>query len=240
MLTRPLVTASLLLLVTGCAPAIVAGGAGVVSSATSERGLGGTVDDIGIKAGIQKRWFEKDADLVKRLDLNVQEGRVLITGIARTPEQKLMASQVAWEAQGVKEVINEATLDGSMTFSSYSKDTWITTKLRTFLTFDGDIAGRNYTIETVNSVVYLMGYARSQAELNRVTTHASTISGVQKVVSYVRVGNEPVGSAAASGSASSYDGGNSTGAPSTVSGGTVVPRGGPVLMEPISTTTPAQ
>lgn len=227
MLIRTTAALSVLLLATACAPAIVAGGAGTVAAVTSERGLGGTFDDIGIKTGIQKRWFEKDADLVKRLDLTVQEGRVLITGIARDPQQKLLASQVAWEAEGVREVINEAKLDGNMTFSSYSKDTWITTKLRTFLTFDGDVAGRNYTIETVNNVVYLMGYARSQDELNRVTNHASSISGVEKVVSYVRVGNEanmPVSST----TSSSVD--NS----STATGGAAAPaRSGPIMMEPI-------
>ncbi len=217
-----------LLATTACAPAIVAGGAGAVAATTSERGLGGTFDDIGIKAGIQKRWFEKDADLVKRLDLVVQEGRVLITGIARTPEQKLMASQIAWEAQGVREVINETTLDGSVTFSSYTKDTWITTKLRTLMTFDGDVAGRNYTIETVNGVVYLMGYARSQDELNRVTTHASGIDGVQKVVSYVRVGNQ----ANASVANSTGDDNDNSYAPDNT-GYTAPARSGPIMMEPI-------
>ena len=215
---------SLVLLATGCAPAIIAGGAGAVAATTSERGLGGTFDDIGIKTGIQKRWFDADADLVKRLDLNVQEGRVLITGIARTPEQKLMASQIAWQAEGVREVINEASLDGSITFASYSKDTWITTKLRTFMTFDGDVAGRNYTIETINGIVYLMGYARSQDELNRVTQHASNIDGVNKVVSYVRVGNEANVPAAATQPADTS---------SINSGSAAPPRGGAITMEPI-------
>lgn len=226
-MTRTAIALSLVLLTSGCAPAIVAGGAGAVAATTSERGLGGTFDDIGIKTGIQKRWFAKDADMVKRFDLTVQEGRVLITGIARDPQQKMTASQVAWEAAGVKEVINEATLDGSMTFSSYSKDTWITTKLRTFMTFDGDIAGRNYTIETVSGVVYLMGYARSQEELTRVTTHASTIDGVQKVVSYVRVGDQAAASTDTTSGDSSYI------SSSGPSGGSAAPQGGPVTMQPI-------
>lgn len=220
---------ALVLLASGCVPAIVAGGAGTVAATTSERGLGGTFDDIGIKAGIQKRWFSADADMVKRFDLTVQEGRVLITGIARTPEQKLQASQIAWEAEGVKEVINNATLDGSMTFSSYSQDTWITTKLRTLMTFDGDVAGRNYTIETVNGVVYLMGYARSQDELNRVTNHASNISGVQKVVSYVRVGNE----ANLPTPANSSDSTTSPTSDSAPTNGTPAPQSGPITMQPI-------
>ncbi len=182
------------LLVTGCVPAaIVGGGAYAVSEGTSERGLGGAFTDTEIRLDINKKWWNSDADISKRLSLTVTEGRVLITGVARNLEQKMMASKLAWEVKGVKEVINEATADSTtMTTGSYAKDTWITTKLRSIMLFDGDVAGRNYTIETVNGVVYLMGYARNQTELDRVTNHASTLSGVQRVVSYVRVGNEPV------------------------------------------------
>lgn len=194
MLNRRLVPAALVLLsLSACAPAIV-GGAGVgVVQATSERGIGGFFTDTAIQGRINKHWFDSDADISKRLDLTVNEGRVLITGQARDQEQKLNATRLCWEVDGVKEVINEASVEGSTTISTYAKDLWITTKLRTFMLFDGDIAGRNYTIDTVKKVVYLMGYARNQQELDRVTTQASTIDGVERVVSYARVGTEPSG-----------------------------------------------
>ncbi len=194
MLTRRLAPAALILLsLSACAPAIV-GGAGVgVVQATSERGIGGFFTDTAIQGRINKHWFDSDADISKRLDLTVNEGRVLITGQARDQEQKLNATRLCWEVDGVKEVINEASVEGSTTISTYAKDLWITTKLRTFMLFDGDIAGRNYTIDTVKKVVYLMGYARNQQELDRVTTHASTVDGVERVVSYARVGTEPSG-----------------------------------------------
>lgn len=194
MLTRRFAPAALILLsLSACAPAIV-GGAGVgVVQATSERGIGGFFTDTAIQGRINKHWFDSDADISKRLDLTVNEGRVLITGQARDQEQKLNATRLCWEVDGVKEVINEASVEGSTTISTYAKDLWITTKLRTFMLFDGDIAGRNYTIDTVKKVVYLMGYARNQQELDRVTTHASTVDGVERVVSYARVGTEPSG-----------------------------------------------
>jgi osmotically-inducible protein OsmY len=185
-----LATTALLLTLTGCVPAILGGGAYTVSKATSARGLGGTVSDIQVQGAINKLWWDNDADLMKRLDLVVQEGRVLITGNARDTEQKLAASRLAWQATGVQEVINEATVANKTTLTDEAKDTWIATKLRTIMTFDTHVAGRNYTIQPVNGIVYLMGYARNQTELDRVTTHARTLNGVQKVVSYVRVGNE--------------------------------------------------
>jgi osmotically-inducible protein OsmY len=192
-----------LLVCSGCVPAVIGGGAYTVKSATSERGLGGTLSDLDIQTSINKRWWDHDADMNKRFDLTVTEGRVLITGQARDQEQKLAASRLTWEVPGVKEVINEAEVQGSTTIASFSKDLWITSKLRTLLTFDRDVAGRNYTIDTVKSVVYLMGSARSQDELNRVTNHASNIDGVQRVVSYVRMAGEPLPAGVFSGNSGS-------------------------------------
>jgi len=188
--TLPLIVA--LLGTTGCVPVLIGGGAYAISKATSHRGIGGTVSDTQIQSSINKLWWDADADMIKRLDLVVQEGRVLITGQARDEDQKMKASELAWQAEGVQEVVNEASAEGSTTFGDGAKDTWISTQLRTLLTVDTDVAGRNYTIQTVHGVVYLMGYARNQTELDRVTNHASNVTGVQKVVSYVRVGDQPV------------------------------------------------
>lgn len=191
-LSHAAIPAALILVsLSGCVPAVVGGAGYGVVEATSERGIGGFFTDTAIQGRINKRWFDSDADISKRLDMTVNEGRVLITGQARDAEQKMNASRLCWEVEGVKEVLNEASVEGSTTAGTYAHDLWITTKLRTYMTFDGDIAGRNYTIDTVKNVVYLMGYARNQQELNRVTTHASTIDGVERVVSYARVGTEP-------------------------------------------------
>src|SRR5690606_5857668 len=66
------------------------------------------------------------------------------------------------------------------------------TKLRTALTFDSEVQSVNYSIDTVEGIVYLLGVAQNQAELNRVTEVARTISDVKQVVSYVRILGEAV------------------------------------------------
>ncbi len=45
----------------------------------------------------------------------------------------------------------------------------------------------NYTITTVKGVVYIIGTARSKAELDRVVDRARNIGDVKRVVSYVRI-----------------------------------------------------
>ena len=91
----------------------------------------------------------------------------------------------AWQINGVHEVFNELQVTDRGGVSDYLTDARIATQLRFKLMRDGDIASINYTIEAINKIVYLIGIAQSQQELERVTGHARTISGVSKVVSYV-------------------------------------------------------
>jgi hypothetical protein len=67
-----------------------------------------------------------------------------------------------------------------------TKDTWITSEVKSKLVFS-NVRSVNYTIETSNGSVYLIGSARSQAELDHATDLARNIGGVKRVVSYVEV-----------------------------------------------------
>ena len=53
--------------------------------------------------------------------------------------------------------------------------------------FASQVRSVNYTIDTVNGSVYLIGSARTQAELDRVTEAARNVPDVKRVVSYVEI-----------------------------------------------------
>ena len=55
------------------------------------------------------------------------------------------------------------------------------------ITLDKQIKAVNYSIETVNGTVYVMGIAQSQAEVDRIRNHARQLSYVRRVVNYVRI-----------------------------------------------------
>jgi len=175
------------LMMGGCAPLIVGGAATTaVVAASQPRGLGGAISDAEIQAQINHFWFQHDMDMQSRLSTNVNQGTVLLTGRAKDPEMRLDAVRLAWQANGVKEIINEIVVDDGSTLTDSARDTWISTQLGTKLMFDRDISSINYSIETVNGVIYLMGNARDPAELERVTGHARSLPYVKRVVSYVR------------------------------------------------------
>ncbi|AWK89312.1 BON domain-containing protein (plasmid) [Azospirillum thermophilum] len=171
----------------GCAPLVIGGAAGTAVVASEHRGLKGFASDTDIRAQINHLWLQHSLSLANRIGLTVDHGRVLLTGRAADAQMRLDAVRLAWQADGVKEVINEIQVDNESGILDSARDTWISTQLRTKITFDGDIHSQNYSIDTINGVVYLMGTATTQDEMDRVVQHARSVPNVQRVVNYVRL-----------------------------------------------------
>jgi osmotically-inducible protein OsmY len=178
-----------LLATTACTPVglAVGTGAAVGTAAGREGGIGQTMTDKRIHLYINDAWFKQSTDMFRKLNLNVTEGRVLITGVVQDQQTRLDAVRLAWQAPGVKQVINEIKVENSEGISGYTRDTWIGTQLRSRIMFDKYVESINYSNEVVGGVVYMMGVAQSQEELNRVINHARSIRYVKEVVSYVRL-----------------------------------------------------
>ena len=192
--TRVLRLAALLAALAGltpsaCAPIAIAAGAGaaVGVAVAQEKGVSAAADDVRIRAEINGLWLETDEDLLHDVELQVQERRVLLTGSVEDPELRLKAVRLCWQVDGVKEVINEIEISDKSGFANYSRDAQISTELRSTMLVDQDIRSINYSIETVNQTIFLMGVARSQDELDRVIDHARNIEYVRRVRNYVRV-----------------------------------------------------
>jgi osmotically-inducible protein OsmY len=117
----------------------------------------------------------------------VHEGRVLLTGTAPKPEDRIDAVRHAWKVNGVQSVINEISVEDDSGVLDLARDKWVSAQLRLKITFDGKIKAINYAIDTVNGTVYLMGVAQNEQELALVRNHARNIEYVRRVVSHVRI-----------------------------------------------------
>jgi osmotically-inducible protein OsmY len=173
----------------GCVAPVVGGAAGgtVAVKATEQRGFAAAISDAEIHSKISELWFNTDGDLYSRINLTVDQGRVLLTGRAANAEQRLTAVRLAKAVSGVQEVINEIIIESQDTLTDNAQDGWIGTQLRAALVLDDAVHSSNYGIDVVNGVVYLMGTAQNQSELERVIGHAKALAHVQGVISHVRV-----------------------------------------------------
>ncbi len=186
---RSIAAAALLLLATalsGCVGLAVGAGATAGTAAMQERGLGGAIDDTVIQTKITSAYFANDVKF-KLISVKVHEGRVLLTGTAPKPEDRVEAVRHAWKVKGVKSVINEIAVQDDSGILDLARDKWVTAQLRLKITFDGKIKAINYAIDTVNGTVFLMGIAQNEEELALVRNHARSIDYVRRVISHVRV-----------------------------------------------------
>jgi osmotically-inducible protein OsmY len=195
-MTNPKFIAALLLSVVAlnaCAAPIIAAGAvggSAGAASTHSGGLGQTFSDSGISNGIHDAWFNENRNMFDKLQYEVFEGRVMIVGSVQNAGYRDTAIRLAWQVPGVRQVINEIRVEPSGGITGYTKDSWIGTQFKTRLVTDGDISSNNYESITNNGVIYILGVARDQEELNLVLNHARNISYVKDVVSYVRLNGQ--------------------------------------------------
>lgn len=180
------------ILLSSCIPVFLAGaGTGGVIAA-QERTPGGAVDDTGTRLAINNQFIQKDSgDIFRNVTIKVTEGRVMLTGDVDKPESRVDAAELAWKVKGVREVINEIQVNDQTGVLDYAKDSWIANQIRTKFILEKNFHSVNYNVEVVNGVVYLLGIAQDQEELDKATYIASTTGNVQKVVSHVVLKDDP-------------------------------------------------
>lgn len=149
--------------------------------------VGGTVDDFALKANVETALAEADPQMLAAPNVTVYAGRALLTGTAPTPQLKARLEQAAGQASGVQAVYDEIEVAPPQSPWSSAQDAWITSQVRSDLVFNRGVRWVNYSIETVDRSVYLIGSAGSPAELDTATNLARYVPGVKRVVSFVEI-----------------------------------------------------
>ena len=176
-----------------CTPmgAVVGAGAAVGVAGAQERDIPEAISDTKIRLAINRLLLTDRADIYLDVHLQVLEGRVLLSGTVPGAQARVDAVRLAWQADGVREVINEMEVEDRDSFTDYARDRWIEARLRGKLLADREVGSLNFSIEAVNRSVYLMGIARSPDERDRVVGHAKNVAYVRRVVSYIVLKDDP-------------------------------------------------
>jgi len=172
--------------VTGCAVTT----AGVKKG--DERNFARSVNDVSAGRAIKARMTRAyDFDLNK-VDVEVAEGIAVLTGSVPGNEDRIEAERIAWSGPHIVQVGNEIQLNSKKGIIRGSKDSVLGARIKSRLIAEKNVKARNVNIETHNGVVYLMGVARDQSELERIAYIASTTDGTKEVVSYIKIAGQPV------------------------------------------------
>jgi osmotically-inducible protein OsmY len=143
--------------------------------------------DQTVQANIQALWQKSSPSLVDELTLQISDGVVTVAGGVESEPARITALQDIWNAEGVREVVNEIRVTNPANSKLLAKDNGTAVKLRTRLTFDQSITSVDYSIEVTGNTVYLMGRAQSADELGRVISYANSMPGIENVISDVKI-----------------------------------------------------
>ncbi|MCC8416443.1 MAG: BON domain-containing protein [Rickettsia endosymbiont of Gnoriste bilineata] len=178
-------------ILTGCFPAIFTATTSSTIAAAKDQSISETIDDIKISTKIKASFMKNNfRELYTKIKVEVEHGRVLLTGTIDKKEEALKAVELVWDITGVSEVINELIIDKKsdhFDLVQYTKDAIITSQIKARTFIKRDIKWVNYTIVTVNNIVYIFGLARSEEELEMVTSIASQINGVERVICHIKM-----------------------------------------------------
>ena len=156
-----------------------------------ERPFSKAVDDFNTRTELNARLLAEDPEMFTNVSTSVIEGRVHLSGNVLNDEQRRKATELAWSTPNVTEVVNDIEVTDRTGLVDMARDRWISTKVRARILSDTSIHDVNYTIDTQNRVVFILGIAQNRSELDRVIAHARTVDGVERVVNYAVLKNDP-------------------------------------------------
>jgi osmotically-inducible protein OsmY len=162
-----------------------------VALTTQERTFSSAVDDFNTRTELNGRLLAESASLFSNVSTTVIEGRVHLSGTVPNNQQRIAAARIAWATPNVREVVNDLEVAEDGGIGDIARDRWISAQVRSRILTDSSIKDINYTIDTQNKVVYVLGIAQSQRELDRVLNHARSVAEVRRVVNYALLKDDP-------------------------------------------------
>ena len=185
------ISLSFMLILTTCSIPVATGVASkAVTVSNSDRSIGEYVDDVLIKAILKNSYFDQSEKIFFNVDVEVSQGRVLLTGTVDNIDLRIEATRIAWGVKGVQTVINEIQISESDNILNFADDLVISTKVYAKLMLDEEVNSLNYNIETVNKVVYIIGISSSSDEKKKAIDLTKEVFGVEEVVEYITIKSE--------------------------------------------------
>lgn len=106
---------------------------------------------------------------------------VLLAGQTPTASLRMVVEKVAQQTSNVRRVYNEITIDYPISLAQQSKDTWITSQVRSKMLAQKGLDSGTLRVVTENGIVYLMGISTPE-QANLAVDVARHVKGVRKVV----------------------------------------------------------
>ena len=172
----------LFLLVTNCGKSSFSTFGKGVSISFDPRTVGMQIDDTLMQKKLVARLTILEKKYFLKIQVEILDGRIFLTGKVDEPEEKIKITKMAWETKGVRSVKNAIEIKGQSNFKSTGKDVLITAQLRAALLFNKLVKSGNYTLETINRKIYIFGIAMNEEEKKEAIDEAKKIYDVKEII----------------------------------------------------------
>ncbi|MDB1122984.1 BON domain-containing protein [Vibrio algarum] len=178
------------ILLTGCAGLFLAGAATAVYVVTDPRDSRELATDQDISLQVGALGNKSPYQFNVRVTANTFKGNVLLMGQAVSQDLKDSVEAEVRKLKGVNVVYNQMKVKPLLSIGAVSKDTWITTKVKSSIIADDELREIKVTVYTEDTEVFLTG-AVSPYHADKAVDIARNISGVSKVIRAFYYGEEP-------------------------------------------------
>lgn len=167
-------------LLTGCVAAVVAGAAaGLV--VYDRRSVTALEADARIFHKVHTAIVKDPRFRNSRVVVSSFNHVVLLVGQTPAASLRVLAEKIAQNTPGVRRVYDEISINYPLPLSERTRDSWITSQVRSLMLTKKGLESGSIRIITENSVVYLMGIATHE-QANLAVNVARQVNGVNKVV----------------------------------------------------------
>ena len=181
----------ILLGASGCAAILPLSVITTTMIASDERSIGTIIDDKMISSKIKTELSKYgNAHIFLSINVSVLEGRVLLTGSVASRDCLDQAVKIAWSTKGVREVINEITVE-LKSFTHTANDSLIESSIESSFLIEKNFISTNFIVKVNNNIAFLLGIAQNQNEMDKALIIASKTKCVNTVVNYIILKNDP-------------------------------------------------
>lgn len=165
---------------------IYTAGQKVVAVALDDRSFKDDMRDTRINMEIRDSLARQDLKYAIDIEVTVFEGAVLLNGALPNVDVIDKVVDLVWQVEGVKKVYNYIRVAPTPSLEVVNEDAAISAKIRYELSFTKGVSSVNYKITMENGVIYILGIAKNQEELDKVVGVVKNTINVSRMIILTR------------------------------------------------------
>ena len=175
-------------LAAGCPTmAITMGATTAASIIADDRSLAQQASDLEKKTQIEQGLLNDSAALAGRVNVDVFNGRVMLTGVVPDDHDRWSAVRVARDRSNGAMVYDDIEVGATGGVSDAATNLAVNKALGLNLLADEGIASQSLLHRVVNRQAFVMGEARGYGEIESVRSIALQTPGVERIVTHIEV-----------------------------------------------------